>query len=223
MTPMFKRNLALLSAATILSLSLAGPSFAAASTFKDVSQSAAKDSISALQTKGIIRGVGADSFLPDNQLTTSQGVQLIVNLLGLDLNSEVTQGAGDYFSNVKNDAWYAPAFVIAQNSGFDLDAAVNPDKPMTREEFTHQLILAMEKHGDLPKINIKPVEFSDDDQLNVSYQGTVQRALVLGIAKLDENQQFHPGDLITRADAAVLTYNAVEYLAAHPAPSSDSK
>ncbi len=94
---------------------------------------------------------------------------------------------------------------------------------MTREEFTHQLILAMEKHGDLPKINIKPIEFADDDQLNVSYQGTVQRALVLGIANLDESNQFHPGDLITRAEAALLTYNAVEYLVAHPAPTPDSK
>lgn len=220
---MFKRNLALLSAAAILSLSLAGESFAAAGTFKDVSHSVAKDSISVLQAKGIVRGVGAGSFLPDEHLTTSQGVQLIVNLLGLELNTEAPKGANDYFSNVKNDAWYAPAFVIAQNNGFDLDAAVNPDKPMTREEFTHQLILAMEKHGDLPKINIKPVEFADDDQLNISYQGTVQRALVLGIAKLDANQQFHPGDAITRADAAVLTYNAVEYLAAHPAPSQDKQ
>lgn len=220
---MFKRNLVLLSAAAILSLSLTGPSYAAASTFKDVSHSVAKDSISALQAKGIIRGVGADSFLPDDQLTTSQGVQLIINLLGLELSAEVTQGASDYFTNVKNDAWYAPAFVIAQYSGFDLDATVNPDKPMTREEFTHQLILAMEEHGDLPKINIKPVEFADDDQLDVSYQGTVQRALVLGIAKLDEKQQFHPEAPITRAEAAVLTFNAVEYLAAHPAPSSDSK
>ncbi|MCK8487790.1 S-layer homology domain-containing protein [Paenibacillus sp. MBLB2552] len=220
---MFKRNLALLSAAAILSLSLAGESYAAAGAFKDVSHSNAKDSISVLQAKGIVRGVSADSFLPDDQLTTSQGVQLIVNLLGLELKTEVTQGASNYFTNVKEEAWYAPAFVIAQNSGFDLDTSVNPDKPMTREEFTHQLILAMEKHGDLPKINIKPVEFADDDQLTVSYQGTIQRALVLGIAKLDENKQFHPGDQITRAEAAVLTYNAVEYLAAHPAPTQENK
>lgn len=220
---MFKRNLTLLSAAAMLSLSLAGESFAAAASFKDVSHSAAKDSISILQAKGIVRGVNTDSFLPDDQLTTSQGIQLIVNLLGLELKTEAAKGAGDSFTNVKDGAWYAPAFVIAQNNGFDLDAAVDPDKPMTREEFTHQLILAMEKHGDFPKINIKPVEFADDDQLTVSYQGTVQRALVLGIAKLDENEQFHPLDRITRAEAAVLTYNAVEYLAAHPAPTQNSK
>ncbi|MCT2195385.1 S-layer homology domain-containing protein [Paenibacillus sp. p3-SID1389] len=121
-------------------------------------------------------------------MTTSQGVQLIVNLLGL--KSEAPVNASDYFVHVKNDAWYAPAFSIAQNNGFDLDANVNPDKPITREEFTHQLILAMEKHGDLPMINI------DGDQLTVSYQGTVQLALVLGIATLDANNQFHPGDLI---------------------------
>lgn len=71
----------------------------------------------------------------------------------------------------------------------------------------------MENHGDLPKIKIVPVEFQDDDQLNVTYQGTVQRALVLGIAKLDESNSFHPQDQITRAEAVVLTYNAVEYLA----------
>ncbi|GJM77799.1 hypothetical protein HMSSN139_02950 [Paenibacillus sp. HMSSN-139] len=220
---MFKRNLALLSAAAILSLSLAGESFAAAGTFKRRKpfrrqrqhfRPASQRNRSRRRSRQLSAGRTFD-YQPS--------VQLIVNLLGLELNTEAPKGANDYFSNVKNDAWYAPAFVIAQNNGFDLDAAVNPDKPMTREEFTHQLILAMEKHGDLPKINIKPVEFADDDQLNISYQGTVQRALVLGIAKLDANQQFHPGDAITRADAAVLTYNAVEYLAAHPAPSQDKQ
>ncbi|MGG6309972.1 S-layer homology domain-containing protein [Paenibacillus macerans] len=219
---MLKRNLALLSAAALLSLSLAGETFAAAGSFKDVSQSAAKDSISALQAKGIVRGVSADSFLPDHLLTTGQGIQLIVNVLGLEQDQKSgtdASAASELFANVQDDAWYAQALVIAQNSGFDLAADLNPDKPMTREEFTHQLILAMEKHGDLPMINIVPVEFADDDQLTVSYQGTVQRALVLGIAKLDDSNEFHPGDQITRAEAAVLAHNAVEYLAAHPGPS----
>nr|WP_245864694.1 hypothetical protein [Paenibacillus donghaensis] len=35
---------------------------------------------------------------------------------------------------------------------------------------------------------------------------------------MDEQGNFHPAEDITRAEAAVMLYNALEYIEAHPAP-----
>ncbi|WP_229753229.1 S-layer homology domain-containing protein [Paenibacillus segetis] len=209
------------SSVAVLILSFAGQSYAALESFDDVSNTTAKDSIIALQEKGIIQGISHSKFSPDTTLTGAQSVQLIVNALNLNLSAisfvkmpEVT----DYFTIAKNDAWYANALIIASVHGFDLPTDFDPDHKMTREEFTHQFILAMEHQGQLPKFKMAPIQFKDDTELNSSYQGTVQRALVLGIAKLDAADKFHPKAEITRAEAAELTQHALEYLDAHPAP-----
>jgi hypothetical protein len=87
-----------------------------------------------------------------------------------------------------------------------LPADLQPDQIWTKEEFIHQLILAMELHSNLPMIKIAPIEFADMDQLNPSYQGSVQRAVVLGIAKVDGEGKMHPREAITRQEAAELIY-----------------
>ncbi|RUT46759.1 S-layer homology domain-containing protein [Paenibacillus anaericanus] len=222
----FQRKLltATISSVAVLSLSFAGSSFAATNSFADISSTAAKDSIILLQEKGILHGTSSDKFSPEATLTGAQSVQLIVNALDLNLNAisfvkmpEVT----DFFTIAKNDAWYAQALIIASVHGFDLPADFDPVHKMTREEFTHQLILAMEHQGQLPKIKIVPIAFGDDTELEVAYQGTVQRSLVLGITKLDADGKFHPKAEISRADAAILINQALEYLAAHPTPSTE--
>lgn len=61
-------------------------------------------------------------------------------------------------------------------------------------------------------INIVPVDIADDDALDPSYQGSVQRSLKYNINTLDANGKFNPKSELTRAEAAVMLYNALEYL-----------
>lgn len=211
--------------AICIALSLAGQSLAA-SPFLDINQSAAKDSIASLQEKGVVQGVSDGTFSPDTTMTAAQGIQLIVNALKLNidtLNFVKAPTATDYFAKASNDAWYAKALIIAANNGLDLPADLDPMKAWTKEEFTHHLMHAIETHGNLPMIKIVPVAFSDEDQLTVSYQGSIQRALVLGIAKLDAANKFNPKSEISRGEAAILTSSALDYLAAHPGPAADKK
>ncbi|MCM3628265.1 S-layer homology domain-containing protein [Paenibacillus glycanilyticus] len=223
MTSKFK--LVTLAATAVLTLSIAGQSFAATSTtFTDIANVSAKDKIISLQNKGLVQGVSQDRYLPDATLTAAQGIQLIVN--ALDLNIDTLRfikepHATDYFPKADNDAWYADALIIAANNDIGLPNDLDPNKVWTKEEFTHQLILAIEKHSNLPLIKIIPVEFNDEAELTDAYQGSVQRALVLKIAELDEAGNFNPTDEITRADAAVLIYNALAYIDAAPAPSAE--
>ncbi|UQZ34042.1 S-layer homology domain-containing protein [Paenibacillus sp. PK3_47] len=218
-SPVIKRFT--LTAAAVLALTLGGQSFAASGFFSDLEGIPAKDKISALQQKGIVQGVSGSKFLPDGPVTAAQGIQLFVN--ALDLNIDLLRfvkepKATDYFANANDAAWYAPALIIAANNDLGLPADLDPAENWTREEFTHQLMLAVEKHSNLPMIKIMPVEMADGSEFTAGYDGSIQRALVFGIASLDSGGKFHPAQEVTRAEAAEMVYNALEYIAAHPAP-----
>ncbi|CAH1210474.1 hypothetical protein PAECIP111892_03502 [Paenibacillus auburnensis] len=218
-TTAFKRLA--LTAASVLTLAFAGQSFAAAVSFDDISATPVKDKIISLQEQGVIHGVSDTKFLPDAPVTAAQGIQMFVN--ALDLNIDLLRFfkaplATDYFPNASNDAWYAEALIIAANNDIGLPSNLDPGKSWTREEFTHQLMLAIQKHSNLPMIKIMPVDIADSTEFTGGSDGSVQLALVLGIAALDSSGKFHPAADITRAEAAEMVYNALEYIAAHPAP-----
>ncbi|MFP3389296.1 S-layer homology domain-containing protein [Brevibacillus sp. SIMBA_040] len=218
------RTLLTLSTFAVMALSIAQPSFAQTTPFTDLANVAAKDKILALQQMGTIQGVEDHHFMPDATVTAAQGIQLIVKALDLNLDTIrfiKEPKATDYFSKADNNGWYANALIIAANNSFELPADLDPNQVWTKEQFIHQLMLAMERHGNLPMIKIVPVEFGDADQLTVQYQGTIQRSLVLGITALDTDKLLHPKDAITRKEAAEIIYNAVEYLKAHPGPKDD--
>jgi hypothetical protein len=210
-----------LSAAAVLTLTFAGQSLAAAASFDDLNATPAKDKIVQLQQQGVLHGVSDTKFLPNAPVTAAQGIQMFVN--AFDLNIDLLRFfkaplATDYYVNANNDAWYADALIIAANNDIGLPADLDPGKNWTREEFTHQLILTIEKHSNLPMIKIMPVDITDNAEFTSGYDGSIQRALALGIASLDSSGKFHPAADITRAEAAEMIYNAMEYIAAHPAP-----
>lgn len=210
-----------LSAAALLALTVAGQSYAAAAAFQDLSGTPARDQIVALQQKGVLHGVSAAQFMPNAPVTTAQGVQMFVNAFGLNLDTIrfiKEPQATDYFVKASNNAWYAKALIIAANNAMDLPPDLDPAKNWTREEFTHWLLLTLEKHSNLPMIKIMPVNIADSAEFTNGYDGSIQRALALQITSLDSAGKFHPAADITRAEAAEMIYNALEYLAAHPAP-----
>jgi hypothetical protein len=213
-----------LTAATLLTLSLAGQSFAAMNPFTDLANVKAKDKILAMQEAGYVHGVTHDLFLPHATITAAQGIQLIVK--ALDLNLDIVKfikepKATDYYKKANNDAWYADALIISAVNGIELPADLNPNQKWTREEFTHQLIHAIEINSDLPMIKLSPVDISDQDQITVEYQGSIQRALAYSVVLLDADGNFNPKAEISRADATEQIYNALEYIKAHPAPEVD--
>lgn len=207
-------------AAAALTLSLTGQSFASAAAFKDLNNVPDKDKIIALQNSGLIKGISADLFGPDLSITAAQGVQMIVSALDLNLNAirfVKEPHATDYFKNANDSAWYAQALIIAGVHGLDLPADLKPGEKLTREEFTYQLIDAIENTNRLPMIKPVVVEYADQDQVKVEYSGAIQRALNYGVLKLDASGKLNPKQEITRAEAAVAISNALAYLKAHPA------
>ncbi|KZE65555.1 amylopullulanase [Paenibacillus jamilae] len=207
-----------LTTVALLSFSIGSHLFAAASSFKDLDHVSGKEKIISLKDRGLLKGASDTQFLPSSKVTAAQGIQLIsgglqLSLAAIDLN-KAPQASG-LFSQVKDTAWYAEAFINAYYNGVDIPKDINPSKALTKEEFTHMLIQGMEKAGALPMIKIAPANIADESELEPSYQGSIQRSLVYKINILDGNGKFHPKSEITRAEAAVMLYNALEYLKTH--------
>lgn len=220
-----RRTFMVLSTFGFLALSMTNPAFAATTSFTDLNQVAAKEKIISLQQRGYLHGVDDKQFMPDATVTAAQGIQLIVNALGLNIDGIrflQEPKATNYYAKADNDAWYAPVLIIAANNGLKLPADLDPDQAWSREEFLYHLVSAVEQHGHLPMINIIPVEIKDGDSLTPSYQGAIQRALSFGIVQLDAEGSLHPKDVITRSEAAELIYNAIEYVKAHQAPAAEA-
>ncbi|MGQ3477715.1 S-layer homology domain-containing protein [Paenibacillus sp. TY11] len=215
---MRKSAFAAITTVAILSFSVGSQLSAADSQFKDLNNVSGKEKIISLKDQGLLKGVSDTQFLPSSKVTAAQGIQLIsgglqLSLAAIDFN-KAPQASG-LFPHVRDTAWYAEAFIKAHYNGVDIPKDIDPAKALTREEFTHMLIQGMEKVGVLPMIKIAPANIADDSELEPSYQGSIQRSLVYKVNVLDANEKFHPKSEITRAEAAVMLYNALEYLNAH--------
>jgi len=210
--------------ASVLTLSLSGQAFAASGDFTDISKVPGHEKIESLKDRGFINGVTADQFKPNQTINNAQGVQMIVNSFQLSLAAFTfikAPEAKDSYDHVKDGVWYSDAFIIAKLNGVDIPEKVNPASKMTKEEFTTFVMQAMEKAGNMPMINIKPVDIADDSQITPSYQGAIQRSLALDINKLDSKGKFDPKGEVTRAEAAVMIYNALEYMSHLKTPTVD--
>ena len=72
--------------------------------------------------------------------------------------------------------------------------------------------LILEKHIDLPE-EYSISAFEDFDSVSNYAKNAVSFAEANGIVKGMGDGNFHPKDSATRAEAAVIIYNAIEYLA----------
>jgi len=204
----------------VLTMLLQSQVYASTVPFTDINDSLARDKIISLQDRGIVKGTGNNLFSPKDNINTAQVIQLFVNALGLNLDNVrfmKEPKATDYFVNANNDAWYAQAFIIASVKGLDFPTDLDPDKELSREEFTHYLIQSIEAQYNLPLIKLIPVDIADENLMTVEYSGSIQRSLAYGIAVLDSEGKFNPKGEMLRDEAAAQIYNALEYIKTHTA------
>lgn len=213
------RTFAAITTVTLLSFSMNGQLYASGNSFKDINNINGKDKIISLKNQGLIKGVSETQFIPSSKVTTAQGIQFIsgglqLSLAAIDFNSAPV--ASNLFTNVKDKVWYAEAFINAYYNGIEIPKDINPSKIMTKELYTHYLVQGIEAIGNLPKIEIVPVEISDVASLNPSYQSSIQRSLNYKINSLDTKGKFNAKSEITRSEAAIMLYNALEFLKKGP-------
>lgn len=204
---------------SMLFFSVGSPIFANATSFSDIESSKGVVEINALHDRGIIQGVTASEFKPNELLTNAQAVQLITRAFQLNLNT--TQFikkplASDIFKNVGDRLWYSDAFVIAHYNGLEISNEIDPKKPITKEEFTYLLMQAVEKTGKMPVANLMLIFIADQDEINTLYDGAVQLSIKWNVNVLDEQDKFNPKAEITRSESASMLFKTIELLDMYP-------
>ncbi|WP_017814969.1 S-layer homology domain-containing protein [Paenibacillus shenyangensis] len=213
---MFKRKWLLGLVGTLL---LASP--ASAFAFDDVDHTTGREEINYLQNHNILSGITDTEFQPDAALTTAQGVAALVKGLHLNIDNMrfiKAPKASDYYTSVDDQAWYSTDMMIAHLNGLQLNADVDASSVMTRGQFATLLWQGVEQvdpdihesGGSTGALTDQSVTIHDANALPSSEQQILEQVIDSGIASLDEKNNFRPNDPITRAEAAVMLYNALE-------------
>lgn len=201
----------------LLLIALVFASAGSALAFDDLAGNPAKEAIEQLKQEGVVSGIDARSFKPNDVMTNAQAVHLIVKGMNLNLHAIkfIKQPlASDYFTNVPNDAWYAESFIVAQLNSLPLPKDIDPNKPISREFFASLLYHALLKTGDYAFIELF-VSVKDGDDVSEGHMESIQKLLIAKIAKLDENGKFYPRKAITRGDAAAMLHAAMLFVNEH--------
>lgn len=204
------KSVVLLLAVLSLSFTLAGSAFA----FSDIGKDKEKEAIERLYKQGIVSGIGKGKFSPQASLSAGNAVALIVKGLELDIDgiSFIKKPkASDYFTKVKDNAWYAESFIIAHHHNLGVPRDINPNAAVTREQFAHWLYSAIEAKGEYAWIELY-ISIKDEDQINKAWMPSIQRLLIGNIAALNEDGKFRPKQPITRSEAAGMLYRAIEFV-----------
>lgn len=190
--------------------------------FSDTQSDVNADKIASLQKQGIISG-GGGKFRPNDKITYAEGISMLVKGFELkDTNVYIKKPeASDYYTQVKDNAWYAPAFVIAHAAGLEVPKDVNPAAAITREQFAHHLFKSIIRDRDIAFIELF-ILINDGDDINPTYMNSVQKLLISQVVKLDDQQLFHPTNKLTRSEAAGWLYDGLAFAKAHDADNNGS-
>ncbi|MEW4369350.1 S-layer homology domain-containing protein [Paenibacillus kandeliae] len=189
--------------------------------FDDLDQTNGREEIQYLKTHDIIAGITGNEFQPDAPLTNAQGIAFLVK--GLHLNIDHLRfikapKASDYFTDMDDHAWYSTDMMIAQLNGLELAQNINTDATMSRVQFASLLWQGVEQldpdihesGGATGALQDNSVKITDAGSLNDYQRDVLSQIIDSDIAQVDAEGNFRPDVPITRAEAAVMLYNALE-------------
>ncbi|WP_161568208.1 S-layer homology domain-containing protein [Anaerobacillus alkaliphilus] len=197
----FYRKLIASSAVTTVAIAgLAGQAPVSADVvFKDVSSNHyAKEAISHLVAKGIVKGFPDGTFRPQQELLREHAAALLVR--SLELQSSTT--SEQYFKDVPKTSSYFGAVSALKDAGIflgDHNGNFNPKTSLTREEMATILVRAF---------NLKAqagveIKLTDLDKVSASHKENVKILYQNGITIGYGDGSFRPKTAVNRADFAV--------------------
>lgn len=200
---MKKRILSFVLAITILVAVLPTTAFAASFTsFRDVASTAwYHDAVDYVSRKGIMSGVGNNTFSPETTLTRAQLCQILYNI-----EKKPHTGSGS-FSDVSASAWYSSAVNWAAAQGIvngTGNGLFSPDNPISRE----QMVTILYRYATYKSYNLSVLvslsDYSDANLLSSWAQDAMQWAVSEGIISGTTATTIAPQGTTTRAQAATM-------------------
>lgn len=174
--------------------------------FSDISSHWAKDVISKMSGKGLIKGVGNGKFLPDEKMKRADFIAALHKSLGIVMNYFKAPDINEFFEDVKNEAWYSNVlYDLATLNIIDDRGKFRPEDKITREEMVHYIINGYNyKLGTEVKELEELTNFDDDQKIDKKYKKAVKEAFKLGFIRGKGKNIFDPKGITTRAEALVV-------------------
>ena len=179
---------------------------AAGSSYGDTQGHWAESAIQRWSNYGVISGYDANTFRPNASITRGQMAKILSNALNL------SESAGNPFSDVKASDWYAPfvsrcyaAGIMQGNNGM-----ANPNSTITRQQAMTMLARAL---GIAPETNADLSAFTDRGQV-ADYAAPYVAAMIhAGMVNGTGNNQLSPTGSMSRAAlVSVLDRAVVQYI-----------
>ena len=177
--------------------------------FTDVNNHWAKDNMLFVVSRGLLSGTSATTFSPNTGMTRGMFVTALGRLAGVD----PTDYQASRFTDVKEDAYYAPYVNWAAKTGVvsgTTDTAFAPDININREQMAVIMKNYAAKLGyTIPK-TLEVVNFADSAGISSWAKEAVKSMQQAGILAGKTNNCFDPAGTATRAEVATVLRRFVE-------------
>ncbi|MBQ3573026.1 MAG: S-layer homology domain-containing protein [Clostridia bacterium] len=174
------------------------------SIFNDLSSTEwAKTAIEYLYGKGVVNGKADGVYAPDDNVTRAEFIKIIVAAMGISGDIEDTP-----FTDVDEKEWYAPYIAAAYKGGVVLgsdNGAFYPNASITREDMATILYRALGVKAE----SVAALKFADAASVSDYAKEAVGFLTSKKIINGFEDGSFGPKKNATRAETAVMVYNAM--------------
>lgn len=172
--------------------------------FADVEEQAewAAEAVSALYEKGVVKGKTETEFAPGDSITREEFTTLVVNMCGLEASA-----AQALFSDVPDEAWYAPYVAAAYENG--LVSGVSETQFGAGMKITRQDMAVIIARAISAETGSQS-SFADQEEIAGYALDAVGYLSANGVINGKADNRFCPADFATRAEAAQMIYKAMQ-------------
>lgn len=167
----------------------------------------AKESIEGLANKGIVSGKDDGKFYPQDKVTRSEFLKMLVLSLGISGGDKTFS-----FSDVRTTDWDYKYIKAAYGAGVVngiSESTFGGGNYITRQDMAVMIYRALEVIGKAPAEK-STVDFSDNASIADYAADSVYALKYAGIMKGDENANFNPTNPANRAEAAMVIYAVIK-------------
>ena len=168
--------------------------------FTDIAGHWAEADIKEMAQRGIVAGITASMFAPDQEITRAEFAAIVVRALG------ISAAAGSVeFEDVAQDSWYAGPVMAAAAAGLitGYEGEFRPDDLITREEMAVVIVKAYQYLGkETSRGGIS--KFSDREEISLWAEEYVDQAASAELISGVSATRFAPHENATRAQVASL-------------------
>ncbi|MCI9625502.1 MAG: hypothetical protein HFI90_01845 [Clostridia bacterium] len=173
--------------------------------FADAANHWASEDIQLFNTLGIVNGVSATEFAPENPVTRAEFLAMVTRIASMSPGSTYQ----NQFSDVAADAWYAGNVQAAMEQGIlpaemVQDGMFKPEQSITREEMVSIIVKTYAAITGLNTASASLDGFTDAASISDYAKPYVQQALALHIVKGLSENMFGPKEHATRAETVVI-------------------